>query len=67
MCTRGLGWSRCSRLRNCRFMGAHIYLSLASVRTHSLHKCMDINPDQKFTLLHIVAHSRIVDLMEWKQ
>ena len=23
MCTRRLGWSRCSRLRNCCFMGAH--------------------------------------------
>ena len=25
-------------MRNCRFMGAHIYLSLASVLTHSLHQ-----------------------------
>ena len=38
MCTRGLAWKGCSRLRNCRFMGAHIYLSLSSAPTHSLHK-----------------------------
>ena len=52
----GVRWSRCSRLRNCRFMGAHIYLSLSSVPTHSLHQYIDMDSDQKFTPLHIVLH-----------
>ena len=45
----------------------YIYLSLASVPTHSLHKYKHGFRPKIYSSAHCVTHLRIVDLMEWKQ